>query len=410
MAAMLEFMKENFLCSSGDSPRPSARDGVRPGEVISSTRPHHQREEVVIQHSLAVPWDARQTGGIEARQTSGMRSPLRLGSPVSRSSFREVMGGAIACTGAAFAQGDELLPGHGLYVPMQSGLGRRSRRTATNPRVARSPRASAPVPRATTPPRTRHRETSPPQSQSPPVTPCMTRGTSGLWPCVENNTDQIVEGCVKQVANANILLRKLATNEYEVDGYRVHIGFRDGEPLAFQLGRGATGADEALGRGEPLLGLLQRASSAATAREAAQREAALKRGPSVMAAPGAQACERREAHAVRTAHGGAGGSLVTCEGGSFLISRDGGSFYGVASPVAPPPQDPFAKPGAGHAAVRLHPMPMRSGQQARPAGRAARPPARYRPSCPREAAAGGACPASPVGAGVAAPAQLQAVG
>ncbi|CAK0860180.1 unnamed protein product [Prorocentrum cordatum] len=237
----------------------------------------------------------------------------------------------------------------------------------------------------------------------------MTRGASGLWqPAVENNTDQIVEGCLRQVANANVLVRKLGANEYEVDGYRVQVGFRDGEPLAFQLGRGAAGADEALGPGEPLLGLLQRASGAANAREAA---AALRRGPSVVAAPGAPACERREAHAVRAAPGGAGGPLVACEGGSFLLGREGGSFYGgVASPVAAPPKDPFAKPGAGHAAVRLQQVPMRSVPQARPAGRARPAAARCRPSGPREAAARAGCPASPVAASVAAPAQLQAVG
>lgn len=165
---------------------------------------------------------------------------------------------------------------------------------------------------------------------------------------------------MKQLASARFLMRKLGANEYEVDGYRVQVGFRDGEPLAFPMGM--AGDDEVLGSGEPLQRFLQRAARAAAAREAARSRP-----------PSGDSSDRREAQRptmVQSGTQGCPGSLAKCDSGSFLIACDGGSFYSVTAPIAAVQQDPFAKSkhSAGHAPARLQAVPMHRVQQVLPAG------------------------------------------
>mmetsp|Transcript_96629 Transcript_96629/g.288518 ORF Transcript_96629/g.288518 Transcript_96629/m.288518 type:complete len:337 (+) Transcript_96629:63-1073(+) len=149
---MFEFLRESLLCSSDDSPKRGLNPRRRPGEVISSQgapgHPERQLQPLGLPGALIGPYErqlARRTssrsGGNGARRGTPSPLPSRWtssGSPRSSfrtaPSFREAFGGSLPYTGAAAAQ-EETLPGRGLYVPMQRGIGQRG---ASRPPVRRT--------------------------------------------------------------------------------------------------------------------------------------------------------------------------------------------------------------------------------------------------------------------------------
>mmetsp|Transcript_102780 Transcript_102780/g.299784 ORF Transcript_102780/g.299784 Transcript_102780/m.299784 type:complete len:324 (-) Transcript_102780:169-1140(-) len=133
---MFEFLRENLLCSSDDSPKRELNSRRRPGEVISSQgNPVHPLQQRETASAPALPYERQRARRNNSRSNYGRArrtpSPLPHRWSSSRSpcssfrtapSFREALGGSLAYTGAAAAQQEELLPGRGLYVPFQRGL------------------------------------------------------------------------------------------------------------------------------------------------------------------------------------------------------------------------------------------------------------------------------------------------
>jgi len=123
---MFEFIRESLLCSSDDSPKRDLNLKRRPGEIISS-----QGTPLVPRAVASAPAMARRCHEGAFRQRRARTPSPLTGRLSSRSpgcsfrtapSFREPLGGSLAYTGAAAAQQEELLPGRGLYVPMQRGI------------------------------------------------------------------------------------------------------------------------------------------------------------------------------------------------------------------------------------------------------------------------------------------------
>lgn len=299
---MFENLREILLCSSGDSPRRhpnSSKLRRRPGEIISSqgcARP------VTPQHVLPVSADTQSWH----HRYHGVKSPhvrtqqLRTPSPVQRhwggcrsptASVREAFGHSLTYSGAAAMPEDEL-PGRGLYVSMQRGLGARG---ASRPGDLYGRRTISGAPSTSS--RSSQRYSS----------------VATSYEALPNDSiDQLVEKHAKLLPadTAKVLvLRRHGHGEYEVDGCRVQISWRGSEACVFPLGLGDTSQREA---GEPLVSFLWRAADAAHARQMARTcsDLARSRAP-LIAACGAP---------------NSGSFLLNSDGSSFVIGRDSGSF------------------------------------------------------------------------------------
>lgn len=139
---MLEFLRENLLCSSGDSPKRnlSSKSRRRPGEIISSQGTAGQPPLQPAACSLQLDNHRAKSRSTCSRQPR-TPSPLQRrwgGSRSPASSFRETLGNSLAYTGAAASQQDDL-PGRGLYVSMQRGLGPRGASRPMVPRARTAP-------------------------------------------------------------------------------------------------------------------------------------------------------------------------------------------------------------------------------------------------------------------------------
>lgn len=302
---MFENLREILLCSSGDSPRRhpnSAKLRRRPGEVISS---QGIARAVTPQHRLPATADApswhHHCHGVKNQQVRPQQ--LRTPSPVQRhwggcrspaSSVREAFGNSLTYSGAAAIPEDEL-PGRGLYVSMQRGLGARGTSRPggmCSSRSAFSSTAGAP-------------------SASSRSSQCYTNVAASYEARPDDAIDQLVETHARllPVDTAKVLiLRRHGHGEYEVDGCRVHIAWRGSEACVFPLGD--TSQREA---GEPLVSFLWRAADAAHARQMARSSCSdLVRAR----APLVTACGAPNS----------GSFLLNSDGSSFLISRDSGSF------------------------------------------------------------------------------------
>jgi len=306
---MFENLREILLCSSGDSPRRhpnSSKLRRRPGEIISSqgiarpVTPHH----VLSAAAADAPWNhhCRSVKSVRPQQ-------LRTPSPVQRhwgtpggcrspaASVREAFGHSLTYSGAAAIPEDEL-PGRGLYVSMQRGLGARGT-SRPGGLCNRSPFSSSGAPSASS--RSSQRYTS---------------VAASYEALPDDSIDQLVEKHARLLPAdpAKVLvLRRQGHGEYEVDGCRVHIAWRGSEACVFPLGDASQ--REA---GEPLISFLWRAADAAHARQMARScsDLALSRAP-LLAPCGTPS---------------SGSFLLNSDGSSFLISRDSGSFCGVWMP------------------------------------------------------------------------------
>mmetsp|Transcript_113813 Transcript_113813/g.353594 ORF Transcript_113813/g.353594 Transcript_113813/m.353594 type:complete len:327 (+) Transcript_113813:98-1078(+) len=237
---MFDFLRESLLCSSDDSPKRdmSSNPRRRPGEIISSqgapVHPPLVESPAVQTMHWDYQWPKSRSSCSRQRRTP---SPLRSTGISSRSpapsfraarSFREALGGSLAFSGAAAAQQEESLPGRGLYVPMQRGLGPRG--------------------------------TSRPLAQGPPM------AAASYEASPEDALDQLLEAHARllpgNVARV-LLLRKLALGEYEVDNCRVSITMQGTEAVVVHM-QGVAGEDDSCA--EPLMSFLYRAADAAFTR------------------------------------------------------------------------------------------------------------------------------------------------
>lgn len=415
MHAMLEFLRENLLCSADDSPKRdihqnSQRGGPalccngtggrmrrrRPGEIISS-----QGSPVTAAGAVpsSLPWDSQQRGG--GRGGSPLRRGREGGSPVNSfrhvPSFQSALGGSFACSGAAMD--DRGMPGQGLYVSMQRGLGPRGNPPASaGGRGNQGGRAAS----SNSPPRMRSRASSLVRTSLAPALSYEANQEDPIDSAVEQHARQLPVNCGRA-----LLLRRIAPNEYEVDGFRVTIGWRGNELCAFPP-RGGGDPDEPVKRGgEPLQSYLMRVADRALAR-------------SMMQAQVGQSFESREGisgqqlqHALQKAAAGQqqrgpqGGSFLcrTNDGGSFIIGRDGynsqgGSFY--SANVYPPGNQPSHAPPMDHKIEAMRkanviPMQVPTPMQGGGMYRSADPRPQHQASTPGGGAGTPTMPGTPLG-------------
>lgn len=274
---MIDFIMDNLFCSTDESPRggPHAdaraaacrRGGPRrPGEVISS-QGFNKSGSGCSSHGDPPPpislWERQESRHRESR---------------NRTTSAEPLGGSFACTGAAFALQDDPLPGRGLYVSMQRGLGKRGRSTTALP--PRGGPSSREPPRATSPTRGGSSLTCGGGSAitcggSSVLTSAGTGQERQSWlpsraapaafyeACHDDALDQLVEASVQQLPLGHaraLMLRRFCPGEYEVDGRRVNIWIHAYEALAVP----ADGPEQGLV--EPLDSFLRRAADAAYGR------------------------------------------------------------------------------------------------------------------------------------------------
>lgn len=353
---MLEFLRESLLCSSDDSPKREAsgrsgRSGSRlglccaggpartgrrrPAEVICSQgAPTTAPPAAAADTPLA--WDfgkGRPSVGTSGSHSSSSSMHCRLRSSPS---FQGALGNSFACSAAAFARQEDALPGRGLYVPMQRGLGTRCL-AGGRPNSRRDTLCPSRVPSSRSPPASKARAAS--QSQPPPG-PHLGSGSVQLrFPgpaanyeaAPEDPLDRAMEAHTRQLpasAARALLLRRLAPGDYEIDGRRVRVGWRGAEVVAFAPA--PPGEEENCLGGESLLSFLLQAADRALARAHWNMS------------NGGGSFETREAGRLTTGAWAAQGSgsfvMRPGEGGSFLLnSREGsaaGSFYSVYGSAA----------------------------------------------------------------------------
>lgn len=305
---MFENLREILLCSSGDSPRRhpnSSKLRRRPGEIISS---QGTARPVTPQHILPATTDApswhHHYHGVKRQQVRSQQ--LRTPSPVQRhwggcrsptASVREAFGNSLTYSGAA-AMPENELPGRGLYVSMQRGLGARgtSRPGGLCGRSAFSPTGAPSAP-----------------SKS---SQCYASVAANYEAHPDDSIDQLVETHARLLpldAAKVLVLRRHRHGEYEVDGCRVYIAWRGSEACVF-----VPGDSSQREAGEPLISFLWRAADAAHARQMARSCSDLARTH----APLVAACGTPNS----------GSFLLNSDGSSFLISRDSGSFCGAWMP------------------------------------------------------------------------------
>jgi len=298
------------------------------------------------------------------RSKSRLGSPLRcrvpspLRSPnssfrTSTSSFHSALGNSVAYSGAAFAQQDDTLPGRGLYVPMQRGLGPRG--PSQRDPMSRQQRGEGNAVRQRGDAGHAHSSSSPPTARFSQVGAQAQVRFS--MPAVsyeaipEDPLDRAVEAHARQLpinSARALLLRRLAYADYEVDGRRVRINWRGSEVMVY-----AAVEEEGVPSIEPLASYLHRAADHALAR-------------AYLSSP-VTSFDRPEAPVGRLSSASGpwapqGGSFILrpSESGSFLLngrgsegggggsfggsSLGGGSFYGVhtTSSAAPPPSSASA--------------------------------------------------------------------
>lgn len=229
------------------------------------------------------------------------------------------MGGSLAFSGAAKTQHqDEGLPSRGLYVSMQRGLGGNGGAPRRGGSGAEGRGGTGTPPSSGTP-------TVPFDCPSQPVAALSYEAMH------EDRIDQVVEAHARHLpANSGraLHLRRLAHGEYEIDGCRVRIQWRNSELFVFPRGH----QDDESG-GEALRSFLHRAADAALARSIMCGGRAP--GPSFFEGqPGLH----RAPPAAGAQWGPNGSFLIGPDGGcSFLLDNRGeaGSFYGLPDPKDP---------------------------------------------------------------------------
>jgi len=318
---MFEFFRENVLCGASDGcaperdRRPFPQDR-RPGEVISSQGGP----------SDALPFFESHIRGSTPIRSRPQQRQLPPGSPLMGRSprptrrtltksfsqdLREALGESFPASGAAVQE--DALPGRGLCVNMQRGLGLRTPMGPDGRSFQESSGGGGSVSVG-----------AGLIAQSVKPTPIGAKvGAADYRAHVEDPLDRSFEGILKQLnagAARAMLVRKFAPNEYEVDGQRVTAGWRrldSGSREAYVFDQ--TGPTESL--------------NAFCARLA---EAAMGRRHQQQPRPGGY---------VRTSPAGVpqpvhGGSFYSRDAGSFYASgSSGGSFY-TAGLQSPGPQDP----------------------------------------------------------------------
>jgi len=309
---MFEFIRDSLLCSADEQekvPMTTGRRTVccttgatqsrrRPAEVISSQgAPVHAKNEV----PSPLPWDSSS----RKRETT----PLRNRSPVQsfRSTGSFALGNSMACTGAALAQEDNM-PGRGLYISMQGGLGPRDRQNKDRRERRSDASPQTPLQQRRTSSRTNVR-----------VMPVCQAANYEAFP--EDSLDVMVQDVARRLPQNGaraLLLRRLSRGEYEVDGARVSINIRGSEAYVYPTN------DDGNGKPETLSSYLLRAADSALARSMstasfnASHDMRMLSLPPPPPMPGSNW------------NGNAGVLVRGPDGGSFLL---GSSFYSQASGV-----------------------------------------------------------------------------
>lgn len=352
---MFSFLGEGIFCSAEDSPKcevlslsrtccgGSFHRAVkrRPGEVISSQGPRPTREAVpgAGGYPLAsgLQWNERP-------KPAAQRSPKGTFPQTPSASFNSPFGEVIACSGAAFAQKEEQLPGRGLYVPMQKGLGAKERQQE---RRVRGPPSPTILSRPAGP------QLASKASQQGPVFAHLYTGVR------EDPVDMIMEKVLKKLpANSAraLQLQRLSRGEYEVDGVRVSLGVRGSEVVAVETSGPPTGgggeplekyigrvADVALGRTLPLQLHLPDNLEVKQPKRSLASAAPAPSGPRLGRDPTGLSLPCRPAGSLQY--------LPRSPPGSFVLSHDGRSFYGVEVPR--PIAQAFTRMGPGLATAPL---------------------------------------------------------
>lgn len=170
----------------------------------------------------------RESGELRTRCSSPFRSPTS-SFRTNTSSFHSALGGSLACSGAAFGHQDEAVPGRGLYVPMQRGLGPQGPAPANRDALNRSRRE---VRSAASQPPPRERRGSWQGAAQPPRFSVPAASYEAVR---EDALDCIVETLARQLPpnyGRALLLRRLSQGEYEVDGRRLGVGWQGAEVVA----------------------------------------------------------------------------------------------------------------------------------------------------------------------------------
>lgn len=228
-----------------------------------------------------------------------MRQPrTQLRKSMSTNADREALGESFPCTGAAAAL-EDALPGRGLCVSMQRGLGVR---TSINGHATEPSKSPEHLRNSTAP-------------------GCLVPST-GYEASVEDPIDRTFEVMAKQVdpgLGRFLFVRRFGPGDYEVDGARVNVGWR-------RLDSGSREAyifDQS-GPVEPLAGYLQRVADGAAKRS--RSFTTFGHGSvSLQAAAGPPPPMTQAVQPTVPMN-----NLYSREAGSFY-SRDGGSFYMVPS-------------------------------------------------------------------------------
>jgi len=285
--------RRTVCCTSG-----SQTSRRRPGEVISSQgAPRLAKNEV----PSPLPWDSSS----RKRETT----PLRNRSPVQsfRSTSSFALGNSMACTGAALAQQEDNMPGRGLYVSMQKGLGpcdrlkqdRRDRRSDHSPQT----------------PLQQRRTSSRTSVRAPPVAQAV-----NYEAIPEDSLDMMVQDAARRLPQNGaraLLMRRLSRGEYEIDGARVSITMRGNEAYVYPTNDDGTDQPESLSR------YLVRAADSALAKSMSTASFNVSHDMRMMGLPPPPPLPGNW-------NGNSGVLVRGPDGGSFLL---GSSFYSQASGV-----------------------------------------------------------------------------